>query len=221
MRMPDLSFQIEGAEPALYAASPLLNLKLRIGNAGDTAIHNILLQCQVQIEPVQREYLPSEQAQMHDLFGEPSRWRQTLRPLLWANVSIVVPGFESEAVVDVPLPCTFDFAVASTKYFYALADGDVPLTVFFSGTVFHASENGSLQISKILWACEAKYRFPVRTWKSLMNLHYGNTAWLCLRKDIFDRLYRYKVKCGIPTWDQALEAVLNGVEETEKQKVLR
>ena len=54
-----------------------------------------------------------------------------------------------------------------------------------------------------------------------MDLHYGNTAWLCLRKDIFDRLYRYKVKCGIPTWDQALEAVLNGVEEAEKQKVLR
>ena len=166
MRMPDLSFQIEGVEPALYAASPLLNLKLRIGNAGDTAIHNILLQCQVQIEPVQREYLPSEQAQMHDLFGEPSRWRQTLRPLLWANVSIVVPGFQSEALVDVPLPCTFDFAVASTKYFYALADGDVPLTVFFSGTVFHASEKGACRFRKFCGLARRNIAFPSRPGKA-------------------------------------------------------
>ena len=27
-----------------------------------------------------------------------------MRPLLWANVSIVVPGFEHETVADVPVP---------------------------------------------------------------------------------------------------------------------
>ncbi len=60
----------------------------------------------------------------------------------------------------------FRFRSGQHEYFYALADGDMPLTVFFSGTVFHADENGSLQISKICWACEAKYRFPVRSGKA-------------------------------------------------------
>ncbi len=220
--MPDLSFSVDGAEPALHSASPLLNLKVRIKNAeASTPIHNVLLQCQIQIEPARREYLPSEQAKLRDLFGEPSRWGQTLRPLLWTNVGIVVPGFQGETVADVPVPCTFDFTVASTKYFYGLAGGEIPLTVFFSGTVFHSGDEGSLQISKILWDCEAKYRLPVHTWKELIEQHYGNSAWLCLRRDVFDRLYRYKVDCGIPTWDQTLETILKDVQHTGEHKVLK
>jgi hypothetical protein len=35
-----------------------------------------------------------------------------------------------------------------------------------------------------------------------------------LRRDIFDRLYQYKVRNGIPTWEQTLENVLSSVEET-------
>ena len=80
---------------------------------------------------------PSEQQQLHDLFGEPARWGQTLRPLLWANVSLVVPGFQDQTTVIVPLPCTFDFTVATTKYFHGLSGGEIPLAVFFSGTLFH------------------------------------------------------------------------------------
>ena len=41
-----------------------------------------------------------------------------------------------------------------------------------------------------------------------MDHYYPNTAWLCLRRDVFDRLYRYKMQRGIPTWEQALECLL-------------
>ena len=33
--MPDLTFQVEGAEAVPYAAAPMLALKLRIGTAGE------------------------------------------------------------------------------------------------------------------------------------------------------------------------------------------
>jgi Family of unknown function (DUF6084) len=90
-----------------------------------------------------------------------------------------------------------------------LLGGDVPVTVLFSGTIFHQSaDDGGLQISKISWEREAKYRMPHRVWKDMMDLNYPNTAWLCLRRDVFDQLYRFKVSRGIPTWDQALERVL-------------
>jgi hypothetical protein len=46
-----------------------------------------------------------------------------------------------------------------------------------------------------------------------MDAYYPNTAWLCLRRDVFDRLYRYKVHRGIPTWEQTLESVLSAAAE--------
>jgi predicted alpha-1,6-mannanase (GH76 family) len=42
----------------------------------------------------------------------------------------------------------------------------------------------------------------------MMARYYPNTAWLCLRKDVFDRLHRYKVERGIPTWEEAIENAL-------------
>jgi hypothetical protein len=110
--------------------------------------------------------------------------------------------------VELPVPCTFDFNVAATKYFSALDDGDVPLYFLFSGTIFHADEDGALQVAPISWEKEANFQLPVRVWKEMMDLYYPNTAWLCLQKDVFDRLYQYKMRRGDPTWEQALDRLL-------------
>lgn len=43
--MPDLSFQVEGAEAVPYAAAPLLVLKLRVANANpEESLHSVALQ---------------------------------------------------------------------------------------------------------------------------------------------------------------------------------
>ena len=52
----------------------------------------MLLRCQIQIEPVRRRYTPQEQQRLVELFGEPERWSQTLRPLLWENLNVSVPA---------------------------------------------------------------------------------------------------------------------------------
>ena len=44
----------------------------------------------------------------------------------------------------------------------------------------------------------------------MMDTYYPNSAWLCLRRDIFERLYEYKMRHGIPTWEAALEKILAG-----------
>jgi hypothetical protein len=49
----------------------------------------------------------------------------------------------------------------------------------------------------------------------MMLTYYPNGAWLHVRRDVFDRLYRYKMQRGIPTWEQALESVLP-LEEVEE-----
>ena len=212
--MPDLSFQIEQAEVTSFAAAPQLTFKLRVTNAvaGET-IHTVALRCQIQIEATRRRYTAQDQQSLLDLFGEPDRWGQTLRSLLWTHASVVVPTFQGSSVADVPVPCTFDFNVAATKYFHGLADGEIPLCFLFSGTVFYAQADGMLQVSPVSWEKEARFKLPVTVWRDMMDSYYPNSVWLCLRRDVFERLYQYKVRRGIPTWEQALESALP-VEET-------
>lgn len=210
--MPDLNFEVERAEAVAHSAAPQLIFKLKITDAASAQalpIPAVALRCQVRIEPTRRRYVATEQERLLDLFGEPARWGQTLRSLLWTHTSLVVPPFTGQTVVDLPVPCTYDFNVASTKYFYALENGEVPLLLLFSGTIFHAEEaDGALRISPINWEKEAVFRLPVNVWKEMMDLHYPNSAWLCLRRDVFDELYLFKSRLGLPTWEQAMERLL-------------
>jgi hypothetical protein len=215
--MPDLSFLVESAAVVPFAAVPMLALKLQIRNAiASEAIHTVALRCQIQIEVTRRRYTPEEQGRMRDLFGDPDRWSQTLHSMLWTHANLVVPGFAGEAtVVDLQIPCTFDFNVAATKYFEGLSDGDIPLHIMFSGTVFYADPDAQLQVAPISWEQETRYKLPVTMWREMMDTYYPNSAWLSLRRDVFDRLYLYKMQHGIPTWEQALERML-AVEELVK-----
>jgi hypothetical protein len=216
--MPELHFQIEGAEAVAYAAVPLLALKLRIRNLPVTEeIHTLTLRCQVQIEPAKRRYVATEQEKLLDLFGEPERWSRTVRPLLWMNTTVGVPGFTDNVLVDLQLPCTFDFNVAASKYFHALDAGEIPVCVMFSGTVFYRGVDEALQVAQVPWDREANFRLPVAVWKEMMEMHYPNSAWLCLRRDTFEQLYGYKMRHGIPTWEQAIERALAAAEIEEVQ----
>jgi hypothetical protein len=208
--MPDLSFKIEGAEVAKFSATPLITFKLRVSNAnpGET-IHSVALRSQIQIEVTRRRYTAEDQEKLRDLFGDRDRWSQTLRNLLWTHVNVNVPPFQGSTVVDLSVPCTFDFNVGATKYFHGLGDGDVPLCMMFSGTVFYAAHGEGMQVSPISWEKEARFSMPVKVWRDMMDSYYPNTAWLCLRRDIFERVYGYKVRHGIPTWEQALENMLS------------
>ena len=207
--MPDLSFRIEEAVVIPFAVAPTLAFRLRINNAiSEEKIHTVALRCQIQLDVTRRRYTLQEQNRMRDLFGESDRWSQTLRSLLWTHANVVVPGFQDTTTVDLPVPCTFDFNVAATKYFEGLTDGEIPLNLMFSGTVFYADTNDVLQVVPISWDQEAKFRLPVRVWRDMMDSYYPNSVWLNLRRDVFERLYLYKIQHGIPTWEQALEKIL-------------
>jgi hypothetical protein len=218
--VPDLNFQVEKAEAVAFAAAPLLAFKLRLTNTDEgEKIQSVALRCQIQIESARRKYSSQEQERLLDLFGEPERWSRTLRAMLWTHATVIVPPFQATTVVDLPVPCTFDFNVASTKYFAALEDGEVPLNLMFSGTVFYEPGNNGLQVEQIPWDREARFRLPVRVWKEMMDIYYPNTAWLCLRRDVFERLAQYKMQRGIPTWEQTLESIIPGVEQDEEMAI--
>jgi hypothetical protein len=212
--VPDLAITVEKAEAVPFSASPALVFSLRVKNANpEEQIHTVVLRCQIQIEVARRKYTGEDQAQLRDLFGEPERWGNTLRSLHWTNANVTIPQFTESTTAELQVPCTFDFNIATTKYFNGITGGELPVCLMFSGTVFYADPAGALRVSPISWGLEAKFRFPVGVWKDMMETYYPNSAWLCLRKDVFEELHRFKVDRGIPTWEQAFEIMLAASKE--------
>ena len=207
--MPDLSFQVEEVSALPNSATPQLAFKVRITSADAQSIHSIALRIQVQIEPARRRYNDEERAHLKELFGETEQWSKSLHALLWTNANVSVSGFTGETMIEVPVPCTFDFNVAMTKYIYGLEGGELPTSLLFSGTIFYAAGGMGLQVAQIPWDREASYRLPVSVWKEMMDRYYPNTAVLSLRREVFDRLYEFKVQTGMATWEQVLERILD------------
>jgi hypothetical protein len=214
--MFDLNFEIHDAEVPAFAAQPTLLFKLHITSSAECpVIHSVVLRSQIRIAVTKRQYSQEAQARLLDVFGEPQRWGQTLRDLLWTHASTLVPQFSNEITVDLPVPCTYDFEVVGTKYFDALEDGEIPLVFLFSGSIFYAGETGQLQVMPISWQKEATYRLPVALWREMISHYYPGSAWLRVRKDIFDQLYQYKVTRGLPTWDDVCAQLL----ETSRKEI--
>lgn len=214
--MPDLSFEVVSAAPVQDMITPALAFDLRVTNAfPEQQIQAVLLRCQVQIEVARRRYNPAEQDQLRDLFDDPSRWGDTLRPMTWANTSVNIPGFSGATVYSLIVPCTFDFNVATAKYFHGLEGGEIPLTFLFSGTVFYAAGQGALQVAPISWNKEARYRLPVSVWRSLIDLHQPTAVFLNLRRDVFDELYRFKMSQGLATFEETIQRML-AIAERER-----
>ena len=214
--MPDLDFKVTGVGPAARGLLPLLHFNLQISNRPPAElIQAVMIQAQIQVQSAQRSYNDGEKEKLEDLFGTPDRWGQTLRNRLWTHASTTVSPFSGETEVILPVQCTYDFNVIATKYFYALDGGEVPLLFLFSGTVFYAGPHGELLVQQISWDKECAYRMPAKVWSDLMNHHYPNSAWLSLRRDVFDKLTDFKRKRGLLTWEQALELLLEGVPEEQ------
>jgi hypothetical protein len=208
--MVDLEFAVVSARVETYAASPLLVFKLKVTNKTPaTPVQNLMLNCQIRIEPTRRRYGASDYDRLLDLFGEPERWGQTLHGFLWAHTFASTPPFSDDCMIDLPVPCSYDFNIAATKYFYGLKDGEVPLLLLFNGTVFYHDDNGQLQAGQIPWSNEASFRLPVNVWQSMMDLYYPDSAWLRLSRVVFEQLYRYKRHKGLPTFELALQALLD------------
>ena len=205
--MSDLTFTCVDAEALRYAAAPTLLLKLRIAETTGETIQGIALHCQLRIEAQRRRYTPAEAERVSELFGETSRWGDTLKPLHFTSLALTVPAFTGSVELDLPVPCTYDFEVTSAKYMNALDDGEIPLILLFSGSVFSRGTSG-FAVERVPWNKEAQYRLPVSTWREMMDLHFPDSAWIRVRRDTFDALQRYKSRQAMTSWEEVLESLL-------------
>jgi hypothetical protein len=212
--MADLIFGCTGATAERYAATPTLTFSLTITERSGVRVHAIALRCQIRIEPHRRRYSPTEAQRLHDLFGDPSRWAETVKPIQLATVTTMVPTFTAVTEVDLQVPVTYDLEVTSARYLYGLDDGTVPLLLLFSGTVFVANGDG-FSVELVPWSAEASYRMPVSIWRELADVHFPNSAWLRCSRETLDELSAFKAKRALPTWDSTLEALLAEARQAE------
>ena len=205
--MAELAFGCTEARSARYAATPTLSLTLRIAERTGVRVHAIALRCQIRIEPHRRRYSADEARRLNDLFGDPSRWAETVKAVQLATVSVMVPGFTSLTEVELPVPCTYDLEVASARYLQGLDDGTIPLLLLFSGTMFIANGE-SFSVELIPWSSEASYRMPVTVWQDVVRDHFPGCAWLRCSTETLDALAVFKAEHALPTWDATLSALL-------------
>ncbi|MGH3380959.1 MAG: DUF6084 family protein [Actinoallomurus sp.] len=210
--MADLAFECLGVRSDPYAAAPTLVFRLRVTETSGLTVNTIALRCQLRVEPHRRTYSEAETPLLADLFGSPDRWGDTLKPLQFATVAVMVPGFTGATEIDLPVPCSYDLEVAAGKYFASLNDGEIPLLLLFSGTVFVRTPTG-FTVDQVPWTSETPRRVPVAVWREAIDRFFPGSGWLRLRRDTLAELQRYKADKALPGWDDVVADLLERAKE--------
>ena len=213
--MAELVFDCIGARADKYAVVPSMFFTLRVSETTGQRVEAIALRCQIRIEPARRRYSDDEAERLNDLFGDTQRWADTLKPVQFINVSIMVPGFTGSTDIDLPVPLTYDMEIGATRYFAGLDDGEVPLLLLFSGTVFGISD-GRMSVAQVPWSKEASFRLPVAVWRAAIDAHFPNSAWFRVSTHTRDELQRFKTRHALPTWEATVLELLAAAQRAEQ-----
>jgi len=205
--MAALTFDCIGARAERHAVLPTISLTLRISETSGQRIDTIALRTQIRIEPARRRYTPAEEERLHDVFGDTTRWADTLKPMQFTNVSTMVTSFTGSTEVQIPVNFSYDLEVSCGRYFASLESGEIPLLLLFSGSIFTVAD-GRLQVQQVPWSKEAAYRLPVSVWRDAVDVHFPNSAWITMSRQTFDELQRFKTRRTLATWDSTVLALL-------------
>jgi hypothetical protein len=205
---PAPEFAIVGATHVPFAATPTMLFEAIATEPTGAAIQSIALTAQVMIDPARRGYDAETRARLTELFGPPASWAPSTSGLAWARVAAAVPGFTGETRFSLEVPCTYDLEVAAAKYFYAVADGEVPLTFHFNGNVFFHGAGGHLQVMPISWTTSSQYRMPVQAWRAMIAEHYPGGGWIRLSDETLQMLHERRAQRGLPSLDACVAELL-------------
>jgi len=200
--MTAVAFAITSARAKPNAATPTVSFDVRV--TSPDRIEAMVLRAEIRIEPQWRDYDPQEQRLLGDMFGPPERWGTTLRTFSWADVPVVVTGFQDVTHTSIDVACTYDFDVTATRFFHALSHGDVPVRILFSGAIFHADLQG-FSCERVPWSAEAAYRMPASVWRDAMRACYGTDAVLRVKAETLERLHKLRALSGALSWDELFE----------------
>jgi hypothetical protein len=206
---PSLAWSVRGAGIDLASATPSIALELEVTGPPGIDVRSVMLRAQVRIAVRRRGYDAATRERLYELFGDPSQWGRSLRDLLWTQSTVMVPPFERRATVTIALPCSYDFEVGTAKYLYGLPDGVVPLDLLLSGTVFWSGDDGELRTALLCDESELRYDLDAALVRRAMDRFFPGSAWIRISRDTFDRLWALRSRRALPTWDHAIDQLLD------------
>lgn len=207
---PEPEFAVTGAAHIAFAATPTMLFSATASDPSGHEIQSIALTVQVMVDPAKRGYDPDTRERLTELFGPPSSWAPSTSGLAWARVSAAVPGFAGSTRFAIEVPCTYDLEVAAAKYFYAVQDGEVPLSFHFNGNVFYYGSGGHLQVLPVSWSSSAQYKLPVTTWRAMIAEHYPGGGWIRIDETTLAALNHRRAARGLPSFDACINELLDG-----------
>ena len=208
--IPAPELEVTGAAHVPFAAAPTMRFEGVAREPAGIEVQSIALTAQVMIDPARRGYDPETRERLAELFGPPESWTPSTSGLAWARVGAMVPGFRGETAFALEVPCTYDLEVAAAKYFYALADGFVPLSFHFNGNVFYRDATGRLQVTLISWSTSTQYRMPVAAWRAMIAEHYPGGGWVRVSDETLAALHERRAGRGLATLEDCLRELLEG-----------
>lgn len=214
--VPEPDFEITRAAHLAFAAAPTMVFSATASDSTGHEIQSLALSVQVMIDPAKRGYDPEARERLEELFGPPAHWAPSTQGLPWAQVAVVVPAFTEHTLFAIQVPCTYDLEVAATKYFYALQDGEVPLSFHFNGQVFYRGRDGHLQVTPVPWSRTSTFRMPVCAWRAMIAEHYPGGGWIRLGADTLAALNARRAAQGPPTFDACVAELLDNERANEE-----
>ena len=119
-------------------------------------------------------------------------------------MSTTIGRFDGATEFDLPIECTYDFEVAGAKYLHALAEGEIPLILLFSGTVFTRGGQSGFSVEPLSWSSRrrtdarvgvARHDGPLLPQQRLDPGPAGHPRLAAA----------LRASRALPTWDQAFE----------------
>jgi len=209
----ELRLEVLGAAVEQHAFAPAIALRLRVTERSGAPVAAMALRAQVRVEPQLRPYTAQERDRLVEMFGPAFQWGDSLKPFTWTQLSTTIGRFEQSTDFELALPCSYDVEVAGTPYLVALEQGEIPLLLLFSGTLFGTGPAGMV-VEPVPWHLEARFGLPVATWRQAMDRFFPGTRWIRLSTEAADALGAFKARQALPTWDQAVELLLKQAGET-------
>jgi hypothetical protein len=188
--------------------TPTLAFTIRIAELTGANVHAIALRCQIRIEPRRRRYTDTETDRLVDLFGEASRWTETLQPMQLATVSAWCPGSPAR-------PARSFGAVQ-------LRPGDRVDAVLPRAR----GRNGGAAVAGSAAQCSSRTAADTRSsscrgrrsrgtacrwllWRDMVERDFPNSGWLRCSRETLEALAATAPGTRCPTWEHTIRSLLS------------
>jgi Family of unknown function (DUF6084) len=162
--VPAPAITVVGAAPVARSPVPMLAFALCATEPEGRSVYAIALSIRLYIDPIRRSHCEDTKERIARRLGPNRIWAMEHR-LLWRTLEVIVPGFDGEAIFELPLVCSCGCADPLSVYLSCLDDGDAPLSFHIRGLVFCFAGHERLGAVPLRAGPPVRFDLAVETWR--------------------------------------------------------